>query len=54
MSQEEMAKLVKCNKSTLCRLEKGKGGPSARVALRIHRATKGQVPTEAWMGGEDE
>lgn len=51
LSQEAAGKAFKCNKSTVCRLEKGYGGPTAITAYHIAQATKGAIPVMAWFKG---
>ena len=48
-SQEDVAGKIKSNRSTVCRLEKGNGGPSAAVAYRLAVLTEGAVPVMAWF-----
>ena len=48
LSQEDLAKNLGVNRSTICRLEKGNGGPSVHTAYAIAKASEQGVPVEAW------
>lgn len=49
MNQKEMAVKLRCSTPNVCRLESGQGRPSAHLANRIQRVTKGEVPAESWL-----
>lgn len=49
MSQEDVARNLGVNRSTVCRLEKGHGGPNVHTAHAISVMTEGSVPVMAWF-----
>jgi DNA-binding XRE family transcriptional regulator len=49
LSQAKMAEAVECQKSMICRLERGERKPSFALAQRISEFTKGEVTPNDFM-----
>lgn len=50
LEDDQMAALVKADRTTISRLRRGKQRPSWELAANLERATKGGVPVASWAG----
>jgi transcriptional regulator with XRE-family HTH domain len=48
LDDEQVATLVRANRSTISRLRRGKQRPSWELAAALEKATKGAVPVGSW------
>lgn len=50
LDDDQVAAMVKADRTTISRLRRGKQRPSWALAANLERATKGGVPVASWAG----